>query len=154
MIKTAGVGRHEIAVEASDPKELASYYKSLLAVEFIYFAAITCAKLTILALYLRVFTLRLYRISIYIIGSIVLVNWLTAFLLSCLKCTPFAFNWDRTVSDGHCSLDLNRLYEWITFPSIVTDVMILILPIPVVWKLQLPKLQKIGLATTFLTGGL
>ena len=151
MIKVAGVGRHGDALATVDPEKLINYRKSLVVVEFLNVAAFTCAKIAILALYLRIFTLKPYRISAYVIGSIVLANWLVAFVLSCFKCAPFAYNWDRTIPYGSC-LDINREYQWITFPNIVTDVMILLLPMRVVWKLQVPRVQKIGLAVTFLTG--
>ena len=153
MIKVAGVGRNAAALTVLHPETLIIYRKTLIIVEFLNVAAFTSAKLAILALYLRVFTLKPYRISVYVIGSIVIANWAVALVLSIFKCAPFAYNWDRTIPYGSC-LDINREYQWITFPSIITDVMMLLLPMRVVWKLQLPKIQKLGLAMTFLTGSM
>ena len=153
MVKAAGVGRHRTALAILDPDKLVAYQKALMASELIYVAAITLAKLAVLALYRRVFTLKPYRISTYVIGSIIIANWFAALMLSFLMCQPFAYNWDYTIPSGRC-IQTTRVYQWITFPSIVTDLMILILPMRVVWKLQLPRSQKTGLVLTFLTGSL
>lgn len=44
--------------------------------------------------------------------------------------------------------------RWSTLPNILTDVIMLILPLPSIWNLQLRTPLKIGLTITFLTGSL
>ncbi|KAL2041445.1 hypothetical protein N7G274_005827 [Stereocaulon virgatum] len=43
-------------------------------------------------------------------------------------------------------------YRYISIPNLVTDVVILILPLHVVWHLHAGVAQKIGLTVTFMTG--
>lgn len=69
------------------------------------------------------------------------------------SCTPIAFFWDRTIPGGHC---INLLAFWFsnaTF-NIVSDIAIVILPMPVLKSLHLPKKQKYSLIVVFAVGGL
>ena len=55
--------------------------------------------------------------------------------------------------EGTC---INKGAVYISTASLnaITDMALLIMPIPVIWKLQLPKLQKIGLIAMFGVGSL
>ena len=68
-------------------------------------------------------------------------------------CTPVAYFWDRTIANGHC---VNLLAFWFSNASfnIVTDLMICVLPVPVLSSLQLPRKQKFVLIAVFIVGGL
>ncbi len=43
---------------------------------------------------------------------------------------------------------------WISLPHIVSDLVILILPLPVLWRMQMARTKKLGLTVTFLTGSM
>ncbi|KAE8423711.1 hypothetical protein BDV36DRAFT_279210 [Aspergillus pseudocaelatus] len=58
--------------------------------------------------------------------------------------------WDTTVS-GRC-FNLNLLLRWIRLPHILSDVIMLILPISHIIKLQTTRRIKLGLLITFLLG--
>ena len=108
-------------------------------------------KLAILALYLRLFTLKPYRIAVYALAVIVLTTGIVCPVMSLNLCRPFEFNWDRTIPGGSC-WDENAFYRWGSLPNILTDVVMLILPMPIVWNLHISKRLKLGLTITFLTG--
>lgn len=76
-----------------------------------------------------------------------------AWVLTSVMCIPFAFNWDETIPGGKC-LNKGLLYALMSMPNIGTDIAMFILPLPVIWKLQMTKNQKIGLTVTFLTGSM
>ena len=44
------------------------------------------------------------------------------------------------------------MYKYWSVPNIVTDVVMLILPMPVIWRLKISRAQKAGLTVTFLLG--
>lgn len=107
----------------------------------------------ILILYLRVFRGKWVRrltwtvaifLALYIIGTIIATS---------LLCRPLAYNWDKTIPNGHCANKL-AAYRYVSIPNIVSDIAIIVLPIPTLWKLHLPIPKKVGVALTFLTGGL
>lgn len=68
------------------------------------------------------------------------------------NCVPLAKFWDPTVP-GFC-LDKKALWFSNSGIHILTDVIILIYPMPVLKSLQLPKKQKIALMAVFALGGM
>ena len=78
--------------------------------------------------------------------------WIGTILAHCLICIPIELNWNPTAS-GHCG---NKQLVAIIPPIfwIVTDLVIIIMPLPMVWNLHLPRLQRVGLAALFMLGGL
>ena len=73
-------------------------------------------------------------------------NVLQVFLI----CRPFAATYDVTVK-GKCG---NQVASYIAIGcfNVVTDVMVLTLPIPTVWSLQMPKITKLGQTAIFMIG--
>jgi hypothetical protein len=73
-------------------------------------------------------------------------NILQAFLI----CQPFRSTYDITVK-GTCG---SRRASYLTIGTFnwITDFFILIIPIPVVWKMQLPRSKKIALTIIFCLG--
>lgn len=69
-----------------------------------------------------------------------------------LNCIPVSKFWDDSVP-GNC-LSKEGLWFSNSAMHILTDVIILILPMPVLKSLQLPKKQKIALMGVFALGGL
>jgi hypothetical protein len=147
MVNYAGDGRHVVAV---DPKTIVIWLKMQVPELFFYFPSVSLPKLSILALYLRIFTTKPYRYGAFFIAGILIAQWIIAWILTGIMCTPFAYLWDKEIPGGHC-LDQTRIFTWFSFPNIVTDIMMLLLPLPVVWQLHTSKNQKIGLTITFLT---
>ncbi|PVH98282.1 hypothetical protein DM02DRAFT_630405 [Periconia macrospinosa] len=150
-IKIGGAGYHALRVERDDPNKLVVRTKIQKAAELIDFAAITASKLAILALYLKIFALRQYRIATYVVGVIVLVTWLGALVGSMTICKPLAYQWDKSIPGGRCG-NLIRGYQIIGIPNLLSDVLIMVIPIPAIWKLQMEMATKIGLVATFLIG--
>jgi hypothetical protein len=66
------------------------------------------------------------------------------------QCTPVSRAWDKTIP-GTC-INITAFWYANAGYSIATDVIILILPMPVIWGLRLRKAQKIGLMGVFALG--
>jgi hypothetical protein len=64
-----------------------------------------------------------------------------------------AFSWDHSIKDGRC---INFLAFWLFNASFnsATDIIICVLPIPVLKALSLPRKQAIVLTSLFLLGAL
>lgn len=67
-------------------------------------------------------------------------------------CWPIHYLWAES-HDGHC-IDIWQFYRYGTLPNIAIDVFMLILPMPVVWRLQVSRQMKMDLGATFLTGSM
>lgn len=66
-------------------------------------------------------------------------------------CNPVTFFWNRTLEGGMC---MNQYVIWFTTAglNIGQDVIILLLPLPVIRSLQIPASQKKGLVTMLAIG--
>lgn len=133
------------------PKEFVFWLKLIFAEEFLYLFSALLPKLAILCLYLRIFTEKRYRYATYGVAIVMILNWLTGCLMGLLICTPVAYSWDKKIPGGHCG-DLMATYRWASLPNLITDVAMLLLPLPVIWNLHTGLSQKIGLTVTFVTG--
>jgi len=87
-----------------------------------------------------------------ITGSIgvIFVYGLWSVFSTAFMCTPVAYFWDHSIG-GHC---LSRLGVWFANASlnIITDVVICLMPVPVLNKLRLPRKQKYALIAVFCLG--
>lgn len=133
--------------------ELRVWLKLVVVEENVYVFVVSLSKLAILCLYLRIFTTRLYRRACYGIAVVIILNLIVGMILSLTICKPLAYRWDKTIPGGSCG-DIMTGYRWISLPNLVTDVAMLILPLPVIWGLQIGRSRKIGLTLTFLLGSL
>ncbi len=68
------------------------------------------------------------------------------------ECTPLAHLWDKTIA-GHC-FNAVAFYRLASLPNIITDVLMLCLPMPMIWQLKLSTARKISLTFVFLTGSM
>lgn len=119
----------------------------------VYLPAVIFPKLSILVLYLRIFTKQTDRIACWAIGGFMIANCVGTMVAGCFICRPLEFLWDRTIPGGHC-ININAWYRWSSLMNILTDVTMLVLPLPVIWKIQTTKKVKIGLTITFTTGSM
>jgi hypothetical protein len=136
-----------------DPNKIVNWLKLSKAEEYAHQVSITAPKLAILVLYARIFTTRKYRMAFYITGGFVIASMISVIITSSVLCRPFAFNWDKTIPGGKCA-DIMSAYRYTCFPNIIADLVILILPMPAIYKLRVDTPVKIGLFITFVTGSM
>ncbi|KAI1277328.1 hypothetical protein F5Y07DRAFT_407791 [Xylaria sp. FL0933] len=74
------------------------------------------------------------------------VVFLEAFLL----CTPVQFNWDKSIPGGVCNQSVPFLVSGII--NLIIDAFVVVLPMPMLFKLQLPLAKKLGVAVMFSLG--
>lgn len=82
-------------------------------------------------------------------------------LISIFQCYPPRAFWERwnpvnpmTPDQFYCGVDSNKFFNGNSIPNIVTDAFVVLLPVPYVWKLQLPMPQRIALVGIFALGAL
>ena len=118
-----------------------------------YATAILTIKLSILSLYRRIFSVQRFRLLANCIASIVLAWWIAVLLVSIFSCHPINGFWDRTIKNFRC-INTKEFFVGNAVPNIVTDIIILTLPIREVWRLHAQRHQKIALSFIFLLGSL
>jgi hypothetical protein len=82
-------------------------------------------------------------------------------VIAFVQCLPFGTYWERFDPDNmtkgviaNCSIDPMKFFYGSAIPNIMTDFIILLLPLPCIWRIQLPKLQKFALVLVILIGTL
>ncbi|KAJ5836645.1 hypothetical protein N7447_002671 [Penicillium robsamsonii] len=108
-------------------------------------------KVALLTSYLRIAgIIEQYRKIIITAIVMCVVNQLTFALIISVSCIPVAKQWDESL-EGHCIQTL-PFYFALGGTSIALDLIIIALPLPVLWKLQLRSKQKALLACLFALG--
>ena len=107
-------------------------------------------KLSVVVLYYRIFPIRSIKLGALILGGISTVWNLFLIGLSQGQCNPREKVW-APWTPGTC-INQKASFLAIAVPSILTDIAILILPLPQVWKLHTNRSQKISLSAIFLLG--
>jgi len=152
MVRIGGVGYH---VDAVTVTTFQTWLKLSKVLEFTYTPAVMFAKLAALFLYHQVFEVSRYRRVIAGIGIIIILQGLISVILAFSICRPFRYFWTQAldVKDGTCG-DVMLFYKSYSIPSLVTDVLMLILPWPILLKLQMRISEKIGILLTFMAASL
>ncbi|KAJ5099574.1 hypothetical protein N7532_006575 [Penicillium argentinense] len=116
-----------------------------------YNAAVLCAKASILMQYWRVFPTQRMRVVCWIMIIILASYGTWAVVSAFLNCVPVAKFWNDSI-DGFC---LNKPGLWFSNASmhITTDLVILIIPIPALIAIDIPRKQKMALIIIFALGG-
>ncbi|KAJ5101296.1 hypothetical protein NUU61_003518 [Penicillium alfredii] len=151
FVRYGGVGHHLDALKKEEPQLVPQYFKYLLVVSTYYYSTVAIPKLAVLALYGRLWTVNPYRTIILILAAIIILTAVVSGIMCLNMCQPFEFNWDQSIPGGHC-LDKQAFFTWASLPNILTDLVMLVLPVPVVWNLNTSMKVKLGLIFTFATG--
>ncbi|PTU22107.1 hypothetical protein P175DRAFT_0516082 [Aspergillus ochraceoroseus IBT 24754] len=148
----SGYGIHIWNITVS---RLGSYERTILAASVIYVPALALAKLALLMLYytlLRTVT-HVWKYIIFVIAFII-ISYTIAFVLAIIfACSPLAKSWDPTITTGSC-INLHSVYLTIVITNTTSDVIIILIPVPIIRELRLPFLQRLGVICLFGIGGL
>jgi hypothetical protein len=80
------------------------------------------------------------------------VYFLSVLLETFLLCQPVQFNWDKTIS-GTCSPNMLIAYIVAASTNLVIDIVVVVLPMPMLWSLSLPWSKKLAVISMFSLGG-
>ena len=140
-------------MKENDSEKVANWGKYLLVIATLYFVVVNIPKLAVLALYHRLFPQRTTKITVYLLAGVLISGTIANTIVSLAACKPFKANYDTTVP-GHKCVDKEAFFVWTSLPNIITDVIMLVLPLPIVWRLNNTKRIKVALTFTFVVGSL
>ncbi|KAB8228206.1 PTH11-like integral membrane protein [Aspergillus alliaceus] len=144
-----GLGKHNDAISGY---ELKQQLKRLWAAIPMYNASLAFTKFSILFQYLRIFPDRRFRNACHVMMGIVAAYSTWAVVSGFVNCVPVARFWDRSIP-GSC-LSFEAVWFFNASMNIATDLALLIMPMPLLSQLQLPRIQKLALMGVFAIGGL
>ena len=122
--------------------------KLIIPLQFLWVLSLSCTKISILFLYLRIFPVRWLIISSYTTMSIIVAWTIATILAGCLICRPFAYNWDKTIVGGYCGNQVSS-FTATGIINLITDVAVIVLPMSSLYKLQMALYKKITLIAVF-----
>ncbi|KAK4215514.1 hypothetical protein QBC37DRAFT_281539 [Rhypophila decipiens] len=150
----AGVGKHYQVNVLEDPSRPTTQLKIVYVSLITIVTNISLVKLSIIAMYHRIFPTRFMRWSYIILGTIIVV-WAAVALPVCIfQCRPIEEAWDfgSSASSGTCISAFPLYFGATGLPNVAIDLVLLCLPMYEVWKLQIPRAQKVAIVSTFLLG--
>ncbi|KAI0435846.1 hypothetical protein F4803DRAFT_544261 [Xylaria telfairii] len=147
LLVFGGLGHHAETVPA--PNQF-SIPKVLFSFELFHIISLNLGKLSALFFYLKLFNNKsVARITKWCIlavslGTVGLVLWQFLF------CHPLykMWEWDGLENCG----DRKPLYIAVCVWSIFTDLLVLVVPLPIIWKLKMERTQKLRLSWLFAAG--
>ncbi|KAI0480072.1 hypothetical protein GGR56DRAFT_251998 [Xylariaceae sp. FL0804] len=146
-----GYGRHAASLTAEQQYEA---FKAFYLCQITYKASINLTKASILLLYLRIFTqVRWFRWACRVVLACVAAYCVASVVATVFQCVPVAAAFDKSIpaADKTC-LDNPAFWFANAGFSIATDVVILFVPMPLVYALQIPRVQKLALIFVFALG--
>ncbi|KAJ5175433.1 uncharacterized protein N7482_001310 [Penicillium canariense] len=143
-----GAGRN---VKEIDPASVVITLKTILPLEALYGIVLGLIKTSIMLFYMRIFGLKAsFRACVWITMTIVWMWAVSVILETFLLCRPLAYNWDISIP-GTCG-NRNATYVVAGVLNLITDLMVMGLPLPFIWKLQLNVAKKMALCSVFCIG--
>ncbi|KAL8691723.1 MAG: hypothetical protein Q9218_003116 [Villophora microphyllina] len=142
-----GLGRHDFML---DPVPSAA--QTGLAVGWICSTANAFVRLSIIALYARLFSsVRNFKKILIVSGVIVVVVPLMLALLFTFSCQPVAYMWNKDIQGGRC-LSMISIFAALAAVDAATGIWLLLLPIPIIQTLHLSRGRKCGIIALFSIG--
>ncbi|KAF2865016.1 hypothetical protein BDV95DRAFT_531823, partial [Massariosphaeria phaeospora] len=146
-----GFGRHIWMVP---PENLPSIFKLLYAIYFVYDVSLFLTKLSALLFMTRIFARHAnsswWNYTLWVTYGLN-TAWLVGIVLgTVLMCKPVAKGWNPMLP-GTCGVT-SALWTGSAIPSVVIDLIILILPVPKIWNLRISRTRKSGIMVVFILG--
>ena len=139
-----GIGVHEWDLTAKE-KLWASMWFTMFS--FWFFATVLCTKLAIAFLLCRVANgQRRYTHALHACIALFTTVITGGCIYLGLHCQPFAFNWDKNIEGGVCldPKNVRTVYYVVSITNITTNWFCALLPIPLLWNIQMDMKNKIS----------
>ncbi|KAH0026854.1 hypothetical protein KCU78_g4211, partial [Aureobasidium melanogenum] len=111
------------------------------------------AKLSILMLYRRLFPIVNFAWSWWFVTAFTVAYSVGGIFSSLFQCRPMASAWTLDIAPEYC-ISTQKFYTANAALNVVSDIMILLLPAPIVWGLQTDTRKKIILTGLFSMGSI
>ncbi|KAF4454022.1 hypothetical protein F53441_3406 [Fusarium austroafricanum] len=117
----------------------------------LYAVCTAFSKMALALFYRRLSPHRWWKWCVYGVFSLVAGYNLAILLVIVFGCAPFKKSWDFTILEGTC-VDRPAVYICTAGLGIFSDLILLVMPLPMIRRLQVPRRQKAGLVVLFVIG--
>lgn len=85
--------------------------------------------------------------------AVQIINGLVFIIAILTQCQPLRYYWDRSIPGGHC-VSYQDGYLTSSIVNMIMDIMVIVLPVRVIWRLQMTRRRKIAISLVFGLGAL
>ncbi|KAF7194893.1 hypothetical protein HII31_03730 [Pseudocercospora fuligena] len=140
------------------PHQVDRFVKLFFYGELLYIVGLSTVKVSICLSYLRFFSSRKFQKLVYIVILLNLLYMIGFLLPTIFQCKPVSYWWKEWDGErqGHCIAKAERRLQGLVWTSsasnILLDVIVLGMPVPLVWKMELNKRKKLLVIFMFTCG--
>jgi hypothetical protein len=116
----------------------------------LYNVALASIKLSILALYYRIFVHETFRKIVVAVATFVVLWLITIEIPIFLICRPLHAFWNPRLPKN--CLDATAMIYYITSSNLATDLVLFVLPVPVIIRLHITMRKKVAICILFSIG--
>ncbi|KAI1912743.1 hypothetical protein LOZ61_003181 [Ophidiomyces ophidiicola] len=142
-------GKHKVDVK---PEVLAKSLKLYFFAQILYKINIGLTKISILLLYIKVFVQPWFRRTCWVCVCVIVAFTTGTVVSSIFQCVPVQYAFDKKLPGGGTCLNLTAFWYANAVFNILSDVVIIILPTPIINKLHSPTRTKIAVSSVFAVG--
>jgi hypothetical protein len=138
-----GFGKHiwNIAPYNVIIQQVKQVIKVLFVCQIFYATSISLAKLSIVALYIRVFPNPLFHKIILATSALIIAMWVCSIFVTIFQCNPIDGAWDFEIKDAKCITYVD--YQFVSgIINAITDIILCVSPLPMVIKVQISRREK------------
>ncbi|KAK4501881.1 hypothetical protein PRZ48_007690 [Zasmidium cellare] len=135
-------------------ENITAILKVYYADEDLYLSALPAIKISMCLTYLRIFDSQRFRYIVYFVIGLNLCYGIAFVLVSVFQCWPISFAWTHWHGEtvGRCNNINAQGWASAAF-NVILDIIVLALPMPMLWKMQLNKRKKFLVMLMFGVGG-
>lgn len=130
------------------------YARLIFASPLVYAPCMACSKAALCLFYRRLNPNRYYQIAVAATLFIDVGAYTGIFFSLLFSCRPIRAGWEPLLAPTAVCINQGAIYIATAVIGIVTDALIISIPIPTIWGLQMPRKQKIGLTAMFGVGSI
>ena len=127
------------------------YVQLFPATQILWNSATTCIRISVILLYRQLLgPVKVFGRVCIGIAVLNIVNFICIFIVTLTICRPLSYIYLR-VGPGHCG-NIKAFETYTAVISIVLDTTVVVLPLPLLWKLQMKTGKKIGITVILSLG--
>lgn len=121
--------------------------------EDLYLSALPLLKISILFFYLRIFPEKGFRRMVFVAMGLCVGYGIAFVLVSVFQCRPISYAWNQWDDEHEGTCNNINAQGWTSAGlNVILDIIVIILPMPQLWKLQLNMRKKFLLLLMFSVG--
>ncbi|OMP82494.1 hypothetical protein BK809_0006804 [Diplodia seriata] len=121
--------------------------------EDLYLSALPLLKISILLFYLRIFPEKGFRRAVFVTIGLCIGYCIAFVLVSVFQCRPIRYAWLQWDDEHEGTCNNINAQGWSSAAiNVILDIIVIILPLPQLWELQLNKRKKFLLLLMFSVG--